>query len=155
MTVCVLRLNVYAKRATATEMVLARSLVDKKLLVVHWEGLETADYFKPAVTELSSALSNMEPNPQIHNPARTDSPQLDPVGQVLLDRLAPGEDEVFQRTDSGALRYLKRIRVENSCADCHVSRGSVFDSSEGRRPENRLNVGDVLAVVSVEIPADP
>lgn len=154
-TVCVFRLNVYAKRATATEMVLARSLVDKKLLVLHWEGLETSRPFKYAVTELSSALSNMEPNPQIFNPARTDSPQLDPVGQVLLDRLAPGEDEVFQRTDSGALRYLKRIRVEKSCVDCHASRGSVFDIGERQHPENRLKAGDVLAVVSLEIPAEP
>jgi beta-lactamase regulating signal transducer with metallopeptidase domain len=153
-TLCVVRLNAYAKRATAAEMVLARSLVDKKLLLVHWEGLEPTRDFSPAVTEIFSTLSNMEPNPQIFNPARTDSPQLDPVGQVLLDRLAPGEDEVFQRTDSGALRYLKRIRVEKSCPYCHVSRGSVFDSSEGRRPENRLRVGDVLAVVSLEIPAD-
>ena len=100
-------------------------------------------------------MAHMEPNPQIFNPARTGSPQLAPVGQVLLDRITPGEDEVFQRTDSGALRYLKRIRVDRSCvATCHASRGSVFNIGEQQHPENRLKLGDVLAVVSLEIPAE-
>ncbi len=152
-TVCVLRLNTYAKRATAAEVVLARSLVDKKLLMVHWEGLE-AEWLKSEVAAIGSALSNIEPNPQIFHLAKTDNPQLDPVGQFLLDRLPPGEDEVFQRTDSGALRYLKRIRAEKNCLGaCHVSRGKVFDVPAGP-PEDPLQVGDVLAVLSLEIPAD-
>ncbi len=158
--VCFVGLKYFDHRrgtATASEIALARSMVAQELLTVHWSGLDTFDneVWVRNAEDLRASFRQPNRRPQVFNPAKKDGPQMDSVEQMFMAELAPDEDEIYHRTSSGTLRYLQRIRVQKNCLGCHVTHGIVFNREPEPDPNDLLTVGDVLAIVSVEVRPDP
>ncbi len=146
---------------TASAIAMARAMVDQKLLLIHWEALDTPDpAWRAQADELVSSFANSLPEPHplahvFHPDLPQDRGEIDSVDQMLLAAISPEEDEIYHRTSSGTLRYIKRIRAQKGCVGvCHVRTGLVFANPEFPSPGAPVEVGDVLAIVSVEVRPD-
>jgi beta-lactamase regulating signal transducer with metallopeptidase domain len=146
------------KAATAHEISLARSMVSQELLRVHWQGLETFDsseWKRQADILMRDFSGRLQQNPRFFSPAKADGPLPDSVEEMLLAEFASDEDEIYHRTSDGTLRYMQRVRAKRICvSSCHAIQGVVFDPAFRPQSGDRLKVGDVIAVVSVEVRPD-
>jgi beta-lactamase regulating signal transducer with metallopeptidase domain len=145
---------------TAPEKSLARLIAHHELYRRHAEGLDGND---PQWRRQRKSLMSSQVDPddigvgwhaQFFNPASETSHQMGRIEKALLAELEVDQDEIFMRSPTGALRYLQRIRAEKSCVNvCHLSTtGAIFlEPPDG----DRLEPGDVLAILGVEIMPEP
>ncbi|NLS98096.1 MAG: M56 family metallopeptidase [Planctomycetaceae bacterium] len=131
----------------------ARLIAHHELYKLHAEALDTPDDFweKYASDLAQPRRLGVAWQARCYNLAKEAGGELGPVEQLLYADLTPDKDEAFIRSAQGNIRYLQRIRVDRDCLKtCHASRREGFDVTDVA-PGDRLKVGDVLALLSVEI----
>ncbi len=149
-----------AHDATAPEKSLARLIAHHELYRRHAEGLDGND---PQWRRQRKSLMSSQVDPddigvgwhaQFFNPASETSPQMGRIEKALFNELDADQDEIFMRSPTGSLRYLQRIRAEKSCVNlCHLSTRDVFRTEVPDK--DRLESGEVLAILGVEIMPEP
>lgn len=144
----------------APEESLARLIAHHELYRRHTEALEGSNpQWRHERERLMSTIT--DPGEigvawfaEYFHPEGTRGPRMGPIERGLLAELKPDQDEIFMRSRAGSLRYLQRIRAQEGCVGmCHVSNTEVF--LPPKAPGVPLKVGDVLAILGIEILPEP
>lgn len=135
---------------------LARLIARHELFKVHYQAQENPN---PAVQQHVADLAArlMEPRDvgvkwhcDIYNPNSSKRARIGSTEEMLLAEMPANENEIFYRSGVASVGYLMRVPMERDCLACHESRLTPFADGDVA-PQDRLEVGDVLAAVRVEI----
>ena len=122
----------------------ARLVAQNDVFIRHWQALETVSDFKPVIDALFRGLDGAASGQhwKIRSvQSRTTSPvALDAFEKQALERIAAGQDEVWQQRLTGSTRYVRAVRAKQGCIVCHVTSGSGTMTKEN----------DIIGVLSLE-----
>ena len=143
---------------SAEDARMVRLITSHELTKAHWAALE-AEEFLPTIDALWNDLVE-ESELGVSWTARflrSTSGRKPPLTltdfeKEALARIDRGAAEVFRRSDTGVIRYVRPIRPQRSCATlCHPELRGVMDTPRDLRSFPRTTEGDLRGILSIEI----
>jgi hypothetical protein len=109
---------------------------------------EFARYFANQMR--SEAKVGAEWKVSIIRPTDRNRNSLTQFEKQALEKIRQGAEEVGQRTPSGTVRYVRPVRMQENCAQCHQAPAEL-QGLPGMAERPSMKVGDVIATYSLEI----
>lgn len=125
----------------------AQAFAAQELLARHWKSLETQKEFRPVIDAIADDINSDSKSHRwqmrvVMSPAGTGT-TLDDFETAAVKQIQAGTEEQWQSSWSGRPRYVRAVRVKESCLPCHQMGPS----------GTPLKTNDVIAIVSLELAA--
>jgi hypothetical protein len=146
-----------AQHARDQRRLVSQALVDSILVQHHWNGLEANQNWSPSrLSRDLTAGKKYRWSFFLPNSGNSSSQPKDPFGRTMVKKLprnvpAVGAGAMInvesadrESEDGKTCYYYQAVRAKKSCVTCH--------RVIGKKPDPNLAVGDILAVVRVELP---